>query len=204
MQKVSYINYATPVLLGVLIFSSDFLNTSLFNFGEQNFAVWFVLSILCFACGWYINKIFGWHRGGKIVFAVIIGITVFSMFIVTFFGSYFAANELLTENLILYSLRNITLGAMSFFGMSVQEVINNRKNSAELEKQVGILERETEVVKKEAELIIKEAAVKAEKIVNEAQAKANQIIQTKESVEQELRELIQTEKELIKQYEDKK
>lgn len=204
MKNISYTNYATPILLGVLIFSSDFLNTSLFNFGEQNFAVWFVLSILCFACGWYINKIFGWHKGGKIVFAVIVGIAVFSVFIVTFFGSYFAANELLTENLILYSLRNITLGAMAFFGMSVQEVINNRKDSAALQKQVDILEREAEVARKEAELMIKEANIKAEKILNEAKAKANKIIQNKESVEKELKELIQTEKELIKRYEEKK
>jgi hypothetical protein len=204
MKKVSYINYAAALLLGVLIFASDFLNTSLFNFGEQNFAVWFVLSILCFACGWYINKTIGWHRGGKIIFAVIIAVTLFSIFMVTFFGSYFAANELLTENLVLYSLRNIMLGAMGFFGMSVQEVINNRKDSAILKKQVDLLERESEVVLKESSLIIKEANINAEKIVNDAKAKVNDIILRKEILENELKEIIQTEKELIKRYEDKK
>jgi hypothetical protein len=204
MKHLKYINYSAALLLGVLIIASDFLNTSLFNFGEQNFAVWFVLSILCFACGWYINKTIGWHRGGKIVFAVIIAVTLFSMFMVTFFGSYFAANELLTENLILYSLRNIVLGAMGFFGMSVQEVINNRKDSAMLKKQVDLYEREAEVSRKESELIINEAKLNAEKIVNEAESKANRIILKKEILEKELKEIIQTEKELIKRYEDKK
>lgn len=202
--KSSYLNYAAVLLLGVLILASDFLNTSLFNFGEQNFAVWFVLSIFCFACGWYINKTLGWHFGGKVVFAVIIAVTVFSMFMVTFFGSYFAANELLTENLILYSLRNITLGAMGFFGMSVQEVINNRKDSAMLKKQVDIYEREAEVSRKESEQLVKEANVKAEQIINDANAEADRIIMKKEILENELREIIQTEKELIKRYEDKK
>jgi hypothetical protein len=129
MIKKVFIDYSAAILLGVLIYASNFLNTDLFNFGEKNFAVWFVLSILCFASGWYINKTLGWHRGGKIVFAVIVAVTAVSIFMVTFFGDYFAANELLTENLILYSLRNITLGAMGFFGMSIQEVINNRKDT---------------------------------------------------------------------------
>jgi len=204
MKKLSYLNYAAVLLLGVLIIASDFLNTSLFNFGEQNFAVWFVLSIFCFACGWYINKTLGWHFGGKVVFAVIIAVTVFSIFMVTFFGSYFGANELLTENLILYSLRNIVLGAMGFFGMSVQEVINNRKDSAMLKKQVDLYEREAEVSKKESEQMIKEASLTAEKIVNDAKAEADRIIIKKEILENELKEIIQTEKELIKRYEDKK
>jgi hypothetical protein len=204
MKKLSYLNYAAVLLLGVLIIASDFLNTSLFNFGEQNFAVWFVLSIFCFACGWYINKTLGWHFGGKVVFAVVIAVTVFSIFMVTFFGSYFGANELLTENLILYSLRNIVLGAMGFFGMSVQEVIDNRKDSAMLKKQVDLYEREAEVSKKESEQIIKEAGLKAEKIVNDAKAEADRIIIKKEILENELKEIIQTEKELIKRYEDKK
>ena len=204
MRKISYINYAAVLLLGILILASDFLNTSLFNFGEQNFAVWFVLSIFCFACGWYINKTLGWHFGGKVVFAVIIAVTVFSIFMVTFFGSYFGANELLTENLILYSLRNIVLGAMGFFGMSVQEVIDNRKDSAMLKKQIDLYEREAEVSKKESEQIIKEAKLAAEKIVNDAKAEADRIIIKKEILENELKEIIQTEKELIKRYEDKK
>jgi len=203
MFKRNIINYSTAILLGVLIFASDFLDTDLFNFDEKNFAVWFVLSIFCFASGWYINKTLGWHKGGKIVFSVIIAVTIVSIFMVTFFSGYFNANEILTENLILYSLRNITLGAMGFFGMAIQEVINNRNNTQILTGKVELLERESDISKKEAELIIKEANINAEKIINDAEAKAKNLILKKERIEKELKEFIQTERELIKRYEEK-
>lgn len=197
------IKYATPILLGVLIFASDFLDTDIFNFDEKNFAVWFVLSILCFASGWYINKTLGWHKGGKIVFSVIIAVTIVSIFMITFFSGYFNANEILTENLILYSLRNVTLGAMGFFGMAIQEVINNRRDTQILREKVELLERESDISKKEAKLIIKEANLNAEKIINDAEAKAKNLILKKERIEKELKEFIQTERELIKRYEEK-
>lgn len=203
MFKKNIIKYATAILLGVLIFASDFLDTNIFNFDEKNFAVWFVLSILCFASGWYINKTLGWHKGGKIVFSVIIAVTIVSIFMITFFSGYFNANELLTENLILYSLRNITLGAMGFFGMAIQEVINNRKDTQILTEKVELLERESEISKKEVQLIIKEANLNAEKIINDAEAKAKNLILKKERIEKELKEFIQTERELIKRYEEK-
>ena len=203
MIKKYFINYAAALLLGILVFASDFLNTDLFNFGEKNFAVWFVLSLLCFACGWYINKTLGWHRGGKIVFSVIVSVTAVSIVMITFFGGYFGANELLTENLILYSVRNVMLGAMGFFGMAIQEVIDNRKNTEQIREKVELLERESDVSKKEAELIIKEANIKAGKIINDAEAKAKNVILDKERIEKEIKEFIQTERELIKRYEDK-
>ncbi|MFB3057161.1 MAG: hypothetical protein ACE1ZQ_08380 [Ignavibacteriaceae bacterium] len=203
MFKKNIIKYATAILLGVLIFASDFLDTNIFNFDEKNFAVWFVLSILCFASGWYINKTLGWHKGGKIVFSVIIAVTIVSIFMITFFSGYFNANEILTENLILYSLRNITLGAMGFFGMAIQEVINNRKDTQILTEKVELLERESEISKKEVQLIIKEANLNAEKIINDAEAKAKNLILKKERIEKELKEFIQTERELIKRYEEK-
>lgn len=203
MFKKNIINYSTAILLGVLIFASDFLDTDIFNFDEKNFAVWFVLSILCFASGWYINKTLGWHKGGKIVFSVIIAVTIVSIFMITFFSGYFNANEILTENLILYSLRNITLGAMGFFGMAIQEVINNRRDTQILIEKVEFLERESDISKKEAKLIIKEANINAEKIINNAEAKAKNLFLKKERIEKELKEFIQTERELIKRYEEK-
>jgi len=203
MFKKNIIKYATAILLGVLIFASDFLDTNIFNFDEKNFAVWFVLSILCFASGWYINKTLGWHKGGKIVFSVIIAVTIVSIFMITFFSGYFNANEILTENLILYSLRNITLGAMGFFGMAIQEVINNRKDTQILMEKVELLDRESDISKKEVQLIIKEANLNAEKIINDAEAKAKNLILKKERIEKELKEFIQTERELIKRYEEK-
>ena len=203
MFKKNIINYSTAILLGVLIIASDFLDTDIFNFDEKNFAVWFVLSILCFASGWYINKTLGWHKGGKIVFSVIISVTIVSIFMVTFFSGYFNANEILTENLILYSLRNVTLGAMGFFGMAIQEVINNRRDTQNLMEKVGLLERETDISNKEVQLKIKEANLNAERIINDAEAKAKNLILKKERIERELKEFIQTERELIKRYEEK-
>jgi arsenate reductase-like glutaredoxin family protein len=197
------LKYATAILLGVLIFASDFLDTDIFNFDEKNFAVWFVLSILCFASGWYINKTLGWHTGGKIVFSVIIAVTIVSIFMITFFSGYFNANEILTENLILYSLRNVTLGAMGFFGMAIQEVINNRRDTQILIEKVELLERESDISRKEAKLIIKEARLNAEKIINDAEAKSKNLFLKKERIEKELKEFIQTERELIKRYEEK-
>lgn len=197
------LKYATAILLGVLIFASDFLDTDIFNFDEKNFAVWFVLSILCFASGWYINKTLGWHKGGKIVFSVIIAVTIVSIFMITFFSGYFNANEILTENLILYSLRNVTLGAMGFFGMAIQEVINNRRDTQILNEKVELLERESDITKKEAKLIIKEANLNAEKIINDAESKSKNLFLKKERIEKELKEFIQTERELIKRYEEK-
>jgi hypothetical protein len=203
MFKKNIINYATAILLGVLIFASDFLDTDIFNFDEKNFAVWFVLSILCFVSGWYINKTLGWHKGGKIVFSVIIAVTIVSIFMITFFSGYFNANEILTENLILYSLRNVTLGAMGFFGMAIQEVINNRKDTQILMEKFELLGRESEISKKEVQLKIKEANINAERIINDAEAKAKNLILKKEIIERELKEFIQTERELIKRYEEK-
>jgi hypothetical protein len=203
-MKKFFTKYSVPVLLGLLIFASDFLNTSLFNFGDRNFAVWFVLSILCFACGWYINRSIGWQHSGKVVFAVIVAVTLISIAIIVFFNEYFGTFELLAENLILFALRNITLGAMGIFGMAIQEIISGEKEALILREKVKVLEATAADSKKEAELLLREAQLKAEKIINDSEATAKNITLKKERIEQELKEFIQTERELLKRYEDLK
>jgi len=203
-MKKFFTKYSVPVLLGLLIFASDFLNTSLFNFGDRNFAVWFVLSILSFACGWYINRSLGWQLGGKVVFAVIVAVTLISVAIIIFFNEYFGTFELLAENLILFSLRIITLGAMGIFGMAIQEILSGEKEALILREKVKALEATAADSKKEAELLIREAQLKAEKIINDSEATAKNIILKKERIEQELKEFIQTERELLKRYEELK
>jgi len=197
-------SYSIPLLLGLLIFSSDFLNTSLFNFGDRNFAVWFVLSILCFACGWYINRTIGWQHGGRVIFAVIVSVTLMSIAIIIFFDQYFGTFEILTENLILFSLRNITLGAMGIFGMAIQEVVSGEKEALILREKVKVLEATSSDSKREAELLLRESQLKAEKIIHDAEVKAKNTFLKKERVENELKEFIQIERELIKRYEDLK
>jgi len=201
MNKNLFI-YLTPVLLGILIFTSNFLNTRLFHFGENNFAVWFVLSVLCFATGWYINKSLGWHRGGKVVFAVIIAVTFISMVLITFFKEYFGTSELLAENLVLYSLRNIMLGAMAFFGMSVAELLRLQRDLLVNQEKLKIFEEGLRDAKKESELEIKDAKIKAQGLVVSAELEAKDILLRKERLIDELKEFIQAEKELIKKYED--
>lgn len=197
-------SYSVPLLLGLLIFTSNFLNTSLFNFGDRNFAVWFVLSILCFACGWYINRTLGWQRGGRIVFAVIVAVTILSIAIIIFFNEYFGTFELLAENLVLFSLRNITLGAMGIFGMAIQEIVSGEKEALVLREKVKIFEATAPDSRKEAELLIKEARLTADTIINAAESNAKNTFLKKERIEQELKEFIQIERELIKKYEELK
>ena len=203
-MKKFFTSYSVPFLLGLLIFASNFLNTSLFNFGDRNFAVWFVLSILCFACGWYINRTLGWQLGGRVVFAVIVTVTILSIAIIVFFNEYFGTFELLVENLILFALRNITLGAMGIFGMAVQEIVSGEKEALILREKVKVLEATAADSKKEAELLIREARLNADMIVSEAEATSKNISLKKERIEQELKEFIQTERELLKRYEDLK
>lgn len=200
VKKIRY--YLTPVLLGILMFASNFLNTSLFKFGENSFAVWFVLSVMCFACGWFMNKTLGWRYGGKAVFSTIIAVAIISVLMISFFRDYFAANELLSENLILYSLRDITLGAMGFFGMSVVEVLTVQRDSMVMQEKLNHYENLIKDVNKEAELELKEAKINAQKIINDAELEARNTILRKERIEKELKEFIQVEKELVKKYEE--
>jgi vacuolar-type H+-ATPase subunit H len=202
MEEIKIRYYLTPVLLGILMFSSNFLNTSLFKFGENSFAVWFVLSVMCFACGWFIDKTLGWKLGGKAVFSTIIAVTIISVLMISFLRDYFAANELLTENLILYSLRDITLGAMAFFGMSVVEVLTMQRDFYVMKEKLSYYEDLIKDAKKEAELELKEARVNAQKILNDAEYEAKNTLLKKERIEKELKEFIQVEKELIKKYEE--
>ncbi len=196
------VDYGAAVLLAVFLFFSNFLNTNLFDFGQLNFAVWFVLSIFCFSSGWFINRVLGWQRGGKIVFAIIIAITIVSLFIIIFFNEYFSASQLITENIILYSLRNIMLGAMGFFGMALQEVLGSERESVILKEKIKVYEQTMLDAKREAELTLREAKVAAQKLINDAELHAKNTILKKERIEKELKEFIHTERELIKKYEE--
>jgi len=200
LKKLTH--YSTPALLGILMFASNFLSTNLFRFGEHNFSVWFVLSVFCFACGWFINKSMGWHFGGKVVFAVIISVTFISVALISLFRNYFSADQLLAENLILYSLRNITLGAMAFFGMAVAEIIILQKDQLLLSEKIKMIESSVFDSKKEVELEIREAKLNAKKILNDAELEAKNTVLRKERIERELKEFILAEKELIKKYEE--
>ena len=194
--------YLIPILVAVILFASNFLSTNIFDNSTLSFTVWFVLSIFTFACGWFIDRTLGWNYGGKIVFAVIVASVIVSVFMVGLFGNYFGVNNLVTENLILYSLRNIVLGSMALFGMSVSEVAHLRLGFIEQEEEEEIEEVErTFDVEDKAELILTEAKLKAEQIVFDAEKKAEELNQQKKHVEVRLKEFIQVERDIIHQYE---
>lgn len=202
MKKGRLFNYFVVLILGLLMFVSNFLNTDIFTFGDNSFAVWFVISVLCFACGWYIDKTLGWQFGGKVVFAMIIAATFISIAVITFFQEYFGSSDLLAENLILYSLRNIMLGSMAIFGMAIVEILSLQREMLLLTEKNKVFEDMTIDAKKEAEIEIREAKVRAEKILNDADLDSRNILMMKEKIERELKEFIQAEKDLIKKYEN--
>lgn len=194
--------YLAPLLLGLLIFISNFLNTELFGAEIINFAVWFILSLFIFAIGWLTNNTLGWVHGGKIVFAVIVALAFISALLVSFFSDYFLTENLLFENIFLYTVRNIFLGSMAFFGMAMCELINHQKELETLRNQDS--DKLLAEAAKKSELILKEASLQAEKIIFEANKKATNIIDQKNILERKLQEFINTEKEIIKKYESDK
>jgi len=196
-------SFFSPALIAVVIFISNFLDTEIFKFGENNFAVWFVISVFCFALGWYMNKSYEWHLGGKIIFALAIATSFISIFLVTFFREYFSASSLVAENIILYTLRDIMLGTMAFFGMAMGEIFSLQKELLAAKAKLNIFEEYIKDAKNEAALTVREAKVNAEKIITEAETSAKNTLLKKERIEKELKEFIQIERELIKKYEEK-
>lgn len=200
MEKKN-IYYLVPVLLAVILFASNFLSTDIFNNSTHGFTVWFILSIFAFACGWLIDRTLGWNYGGKIVFAVIVAMVFTGMFMIVLFSSYFGVNDLVTENLILYTLRNIVLGTMAFFGMALSEVIFLHKGHIEMEDREPE-ESQKDMSNEEAEFLVKQAKLKAEKIIFEAEKQSQEMIDKKKRIIVQLKEFIHIERELIKKYED--
>ena len=194
--------YLIPSLVAIICFVSNFLSTELFQLELMSFAVWFILLVFVFACGWFINNTLGWVYGGKIIFSVIVAVTIVSVIMVLLFSNYFVGNNgLLTESLILYSLRTITLGLMAFFGMAVKEVIRLQKQLAAHSSSINTVEKTVEEAKHEAENILTGAKLKAEKMLFEAEKRLAASVEQKLHIESNLKEFIQAERELLKSYE---
>ena len=190
-----------PGFVAIIIFASNFLSTDLFKAGYQNFSVWFVLSIFAFACGWLINKTLGYNHGGKVVFSVIVSAAFLSVFLISIMSEYFGMSEILVENLILYILRSITLGAMALFGMVVCELLIMQKDGNAAKLKLEEMTRLMNNAQREAQVIIDEARLKSEKMIYETQKSIDEILDRKNQVETRLKEFISTERELVKKYE---
>ena len=201
MTSLKPVYYATAGLLAVIIFASNFLSTDIFKAGYQNFSVWFVLSLFSFACGWLMNKTLGYNHGGKVIFAVVVSCAFISVFLVSFFSEYFGLSNLLVENMILYVLRSIELGAMALFGMVVCELLILQKEGNAAKLKLEEMKRMMSNAQREAQVIIDEARVKSERMIYETKHSIDEIITRKNQIEQRLKEFIATERELIKKYE---
>lgn len=201
MKELKKYYYLIPALLAIIIIASDFLSTEIFKSSFQNFSVWFVLSVIAFAIGWFSNKSFGYHFGGKIIFAVIIAAAIFSLILLTLFKEYFGLSDLLVENLILFTLRNITLGSMAFFGMVVCELLILQKELVKNSSKEDEVKKILINAQREAQIAIEEAKLKADKMLFDVQKNLNEMVERKNQIERRLKEFIQTERELLKQYE---
>jgi len=193
--------YFIPLfILTLVMFGSDFLSTNLFCQETVNFAVWFVLSIFAFSSGWIIAKTAGWENGGKLIFTAIAATTLVTMFFVTFFDKYFHINGTLAENIILFALRNVALGATGIFGLAIAEVFN-LQNELRAIKNINESDNEkNDEAQKKANLIISRAKLEAEKIIFEAEKKNRELIEKREQAENSLKEFINMEKDLIEKY----
>jgi len=195
------IYYATAGLLAVIIFASNFLSTDIFQAGYQNFSVWFVLSVFSFACGWLLNKTLGYSHGGKVIFAVIIASAFITVLLISFFSEYFGFSDLLVENMILYILRNITLGAMGLFGMAICEIIQLQKDSETHKNKSEEIKKLIANAQHEAHLIVEDARIKADRMLYDTQNAVEDMLERKTQIEIRLKEFIAAERELIKKYE---
>jgi len=196
MIEIKKIYFIFPLLLAFLLVFSNSLNTNIFANSNYTFLVWFVLMLMSFVIGWVINYSFKWEKGIKTIFIVIFSSIFLSLVIVALFRNSFDLNTTLLGNFVLYSLRIFVLGSISIFGLSVAENIKNEKIT------IGKTNEEPENnLSNNSDFFIKEAKLRAEKIIFDAEKEANKINERKTQIEIQLRELIHTEREVIRNYE---
>ncbi len=191
-----------PVLMAVLIAFSDFLGTNLFQTITNDMLVWILLSGLCFAAGWFTIKNYDWKSTLQIVLSVTVANMIISAILVSYFPEYFLLNGIIVENILIFGIRNILLGAMGLFGAAVAENLSVRQEKKVMEEKLKVYESTMKDVHKESDLVLREAQIKAAKLLLEAESAAKNLFLKKERIEKELKEFIQIEKALIKKYEE--
>ncbi len=197
-----FLAYFAPALLAVLVLSTNFIDTDFFHAGDLNFAVWFALSVFCFAIGWYMAGVYGWHTGVKHIFSIAVSVASISAVLVLMFGDYFNSGASTVEKIIVYVLRNAFMAAMGVFGLAVSEVSTLDREVYALREKVDLFDETIKDAKKESELVIRDAQIQANKIISEAELSAKSTMMKRERIEKEIKEFIQIEKELIKKYEE--
>jgi vacuolar-type H+-ATPase subunit H len=141
---------------------------------------------------------FRWKAGVKVNVIVTVISVVISLILVVVFRNKFDLDNSLIDNIIHYSLRVFILGVFSLFGLAIAEI---SKNKNVINEDIDNENYESSSANNESEHYINEAKLKAEKIIFEAEKEAKSINERKIKIEMQLRELIQTEREVIRNYE---
>ncbi len=188
--KITY--YVLPLFLLFLMVVSTLLNANLFANEDYTFVVWFILMFAAFANGKFMSPVFSRYSGAKNIIIVTAIAAILNIGIVATFNEKFSVHSTFIGNLVLYGLRTTVLGFSAFFGL----IFNNDTEKIELN------ENSNETPKEESDLVIREAKLEAEKIFFEAQKEVEKIKDNKNKIEVELRELIHTEREVIRNYEN--
>ena len=199
MKEIKNILFVYPISLTLLLLLSNLLSVNIFVNSDFSFLVWFVLMLVAFFIGWFINSSFKWLLGIKVVFISIISAILLSFIIIFLFRSSFSINNSLIGNIVLFSIRIFILGSFSIFGISISENLKNRLQNDNMDKaDENIPTNNVE----NADLLIREAKLKAEKLLFDAEKEYNTIKERKMQIEIQLRELIHTEREVIRNYEN--
>ena len=193
MKPIKSIYLLLPLFLVFLLLLSNLLSAKLLLISNHHFTIWFIFLLFSFGTGWLMNSGFKWDLGVKTISIVTFASVIISLTIVALFKDSFDISNSIIDNFILYSLRVFVLGMFSIFGLSIAEVVKLQK--------VIIEKLESSSSEDEAAFALKEAKLKAEKIIFEAEKASKNINERKMKVEIQLRELIQTEREVIRNYE---
>lgn len=199
MKNINKLYFFYPLVLLIILVMSVSLSNNLFIDQKFTFAIWFILLLATFTLGWLMHSGFKWKNGIKIilittVIAVIIGLTI----VMLFSGSFEKSSSFL-GNIVSYALRIVTLGLSGIFGLSIAENVKNEKFASQ---SIGEQSQPENDIVDKTEYYIKEAKLKAEKIVFDAEKDIQQIQERKKQIEIQLRELIHTEREVIRSYEN--
>lgn len=192
MKPIKSIYLLLPIFLVFLLLLSNLLSAKLLLISNHHFTIWFIFLLFSFGTGWLMNSGFKWDIGIKTISIVTFASVIMSLTLVALFKDSFDLSSSIIDNFILYSLRVFVLGIFSIFGLSIAEVVKLQK---------VIIENDNTSKKSESEYVIKEAKFKAEKIIFEAEKESKSINERKMRIEMQLRELIQTEREVIRNYE---
>jgi len=197
VKSINKLYFLYPILLVFVSTISVLLSANVFVNSEYTFAVWFLLMLATFSLGWLMYSGFGWGNGSKIVLGSIAISIVFSLIVVAGFTSYLDTHNSLIGNLVLYTLRTVVLGFSGLFGLLFAE---NTKHRTEVGCGKNDIPEEIDESQK-AEYYIKEAKLQAEKIIFNAEKDVQELNGRKAQIEIQLRELIHTEREVIRKYE---